>query len=238
MARVAAAPAGGCAAALLLSEVVGGAPPRCGWTRAGRPARARLPADPVLRQAAPTGARPAGKAVARRARRRPARRRGAPGRPGASSGSRPRSRAGARAGCCSPTRARRPATSTATLTVPGAGPVCWCGARWPAAGRRQRVRMGVRAATWRRRDVNVVGQSCRARGAGRGDGGRPPGLGARRPRHQRQRQRGGGAARGRGRRSAARAGAPVRLGFWGVEELGHATARERTWRRCRGSSGA
>ncbi|MBN1530929.1 MAG: M28 family peptidase [Thermoleophilaceae bacterium] len=117
--------------------------------------------------------------------------------------------------------ARRPSTSTATLTVPGLGlPVVIVRrdlADRLAAG--TRVRLSVRAATGRRRDVNVVGQS-----AGRGSavvmaGGHldsvPAGPGIN--------DNGSGVAallataQGIGPRAP---GAPVRLGFWGVEEFG------------------
>ena len=117
--------------------------------------------------------------------------------------------------------ARRPATSTATLTVPGIRlPVLIVRralADTLAAG--TRVRMSVRAATGRRRDANVIGQS-----AGRGSavvmaGGHldsvPAGPGLN--------DNGSGvaallaAAQGIGPRAP---GAPVRLGFWGVEEFG------------------
>jgi Iap family predicted aminopeptidase len=117
--------------------------------------------------------------------------------------------------------ARRSATSTATLAIPGT--------RLPVAMVRRaladrlvagtRVRLRVRAATGERTDVNVIGQSSgRGRGvvmAGAHLDSVPAGPGIN--------DNGSGvsallaAARAIGPRAP---GAPVRLGFWGAEEFG------------------
>jgi Iap family predicted aminopeptidase len=117
--------------------------------------------------------------------------------------------------------ARRPATSSATLTVPRIDLPVLIVRRALAdrLGEGTRVRMSVRAASGRRTEANVIGQS-----AGRGRavvmaGGHldsvPAGPGIN--------DNGSGvaalpaAAQAIGPRAP---GAPVRLGFWGVEEFG------------------